>query len=449
MLAKLSLCRTHVLGGRKFQCVDCDQITTLYNSCGDRHCPQCAGAKRVDFHDRASKLILDGVTYYQVVMTLPSELSQLALANRDVMADLLVDSAWKSLSKQIKLQQDYDPAAMTVLHTWNQKLEAHWHVHMLVPGAGPGVSSPTWKQATAPEQSSNDDGYYLVDANALRVAYRKAAISQLRRLRSSGKLRLGGKFEHLRIDENWESFMEELESKTWVAYIQPPPSSTSSAHQVVRYLTRYLTGGPISDQRIVDADADEVTFMARQGDRTGGEREQVPLTLSVKEFVQRWCLHIQPEQLTKTRYLGGWSNNRREVYLARCEEQLTASGRSFSQSNAPEASSADAEQRGDLLCGHCGSERMELISETAKPSWRELFWREDGRCPSWYADRQREDHRRYWTGCYGTDFYDWYMATQVESAKEPGRGHCPPMQLLLPGLFDRITRMDAYLIDSY
>jgi hypothetical protein len=110
VLAKLSLCRTHVMGGRKFKCDDCDEITTRYNSCGDRHCPQCSGGKRVDFNDKASKLILPGVTYYQVVCTLPSELSELALTNRQEMADMLVDSAWKSVSKRIKIEQGYDRA---------------------------------------------------------------------------------------------------------------------------------------------------------------------------------------------------------------------------------------------------------------------------------------------------------------------------------------------------
>jgi hypothetical protein len=47
----------------------------MYNSCGDRHCSQCSGSKRYNFAERAEKLLLDGVDYYQVVFTLPSELS--------------------------------------------------------------------------------------------------------------------------------------------------------------------------------------------------------------------------------------------------------------------------------------------------------------------------------------------------------------------------------------
>jgi hypothetical protein len=83
-------------------------------------------------------LLLAGVTYYQVVFTLPSDLSELALANRHAMAELLSTSAWKSLSKNIKDEQDYEPAGISVLHTWNQQLEAHWHVHVLVRGRRAG-----------------------------------------------------------------------------------------------------------------------------------------------------------------------------------------------------------------------------------------------------------------------------------------------------------------------
>lgn len=82
VLAKLSLCRTRALGGRWFECDQCQAECGVYNSCGDRHCPHCSGAKRYNFSQRASSMFLEGVDYYQVVFTLPSELSKLALSNR-------------------------------------------------------------------------------------------------------------------------------------------------------------------------------------------------------------------------------------------------------------------------------------------------------------------------------------------------------------------------------
>ena len=469
VLAKISVCRTHVMGGRKFQCRDCGETSSLYNSCGDRHCPGCSGSKRFDFNEKASKLLLPGanpqMVYYQVVCTLPSELSTLALANQGEMADLLVGSAWKSLSKSIRQEQGYDPAAISVLHTWNQHLEAHWHVHMLVPGEGPAIDDAGswgsgWKVAEAPPEQRNSDGYYLVNARKLKVAFRKRAIARLQWLRKQGKLKLGGRYESLRNDDAWDAFIEKLESKTWVVFIQPPPTETSGASEVVNYLTRYLTGGPISDYRITAADEQSVTFMAREGTRQGGERKQVPITLSLRQFIQRWCLHILPEQLTKTRYFGGWSNNRRDQYMARCQQSLrqlgrleadgeteheaaqTPSGvgefldgaeRTFAEVSQPESPSTAA-----LKCPHCGSDSLALVSETPKPSWREVFWRESEACPAWYADLQREEHRLYWTATYGEDIYDCYMQSWVESAEERKTATAPPpptpIQLVLPGL---------------
>ncbi|KLU05082.1 hypothetical protein RISK_002844 [Rhodopirellula islandica] len=88
----------------------------------------------------------------------------------------------------------------------------------------------------------------------------------------------------------------------------------------------------------------------------------------------------------------------------------------------------------DLLCEHCGSDRLELVAQTEKPSWKELMWRESDSCPWWYADRQRESHRKFWTESHGKDFYDWYLQTQVEGAKEREQDRPPAFQLSLPGL---------------
>ncbi|MEZ6086788.1 MAG: transposase [Pirellulaceae bacterium] len=116
----------------------------------------------------------------------------------------------------------------------------------------------------------------------------------MKSLRESDNYWGGGKFAYLSSDENLEAFVRNLASIQWVASIQPPPSETSRANEVVNYLTRYLTGGPISDHRITAADDRHVTFLARQGDKTGGERQQVPVTLKLDEFVRRWCQTFSP-----------------------------------------------------------------------------------------------------------------------------------------------------------
>ena len=422
------MCRTHVLGGRKYQCDDCGKTSTRYNSCGDRHCPGCSGSKRFDFTQRASELLLEGVDYYQVVFTLPNELSKLALANRVSTARLLNKAAWSSLSRCIRSEQQYQPAALSVLHTWNQRLDAHWHVHLLVPGGGPSCDpsreADHWKTATPPADSQFTEGQYLVDAERLCAKYRERYLAGLERLRETGVLKLGGKFAYLGDDDNWRAFIENLRSQSWVAHIQPPPSSHSSAEQVLKYLTRYLTGGPIGSARITAADDQHVYFTAREGQVSGGSARQVEVKLSLSEFVRRWCLHIQPCQLTKTRYLGGWSCSHLSLYMDRCKA-LLSEHRSSSQgsiSAQPATASGDRPKsppEPELLCSHCASSRLSLLSESPQPSWSELFRPENRACPGWYHRHLLDESRQFWDGRMGSGFYDWYLEEAIEGAEVP------------------------------
>ena len=441
-LAKISLCRTAALGARKFQCEDCGEITYLYNSCSDRNCPQCSGARRGDFNANAAKRIIDGVVYYQVTMTLPSELSELALFNRELFAELLPKSAWSSAKRCIESEQGYRAGAISVLHTWNQQLENHWHVHLLVPSAGPSLDGRAWKEAKPPAGHCNTDGFYLTDADRLRNKYRSGFLHRLEAARRAGRLKLTGRFADLQNDESWEHFKDQLRTANWVAHIQPPPTSDSLAHHVVNYLTRYVAGGPISDRRIVDANAGSVTFMAREGKRTGGERKQIPIRLTTREFTDRWTQHIQPRGLTKVRYFGGWACNRMSAYRKQCEHLKPATRSNLKTLEEPEYCQPS------IVCEHCGSERLILMESTCKPSWRELIGYKGNSVPHWYEEARNEDDKRFWDAALGEGFNDWYLESLVESAKEPEPAESPPNQLKLPG-FESIGSKNGYLLNSF
>ena len=472
VLAKLSLCRTRALGGKTYKCDDCSHVTEVYHSCGDRHCPQCSGCKRYDFAARAEQLILEGVTYYQVVFTLPGQLSEMALANRHAMADLLFDSAAASLRKTIRGEQDYDPASMMVLHTWNQQLHPHWHVHALVPGGGPQLTrdelgQEQWKSAEPTPGASNSNEHYLVDAISLREAFRKAAMKRLRKLHAKGELKLGGKFEHLNDASAWKSFCDELAELDWVSFIQPPPTKSSTADQVVRYLTRYLTGGPISDSRIVAADVNNVTFLAREGKQVGGERRQVPVTIPTLEFVRRWCENIQPDQLTKTRYFGGWCSRNRTEYQARCqrllgldlipaEEQVAQTDSPPTEFTPPDSTTLSTTTSAidsrctasSPACPACASDSLHLIAHVPKPAWSVVLSHLDERCPAWYAETAYAEFCEYLDREYGISYEDWDLGTRIESTMSippPAPQRAPFRQLYLPGL----SPESGYLIESY
>lgn len=277
------------------------------------------------------------------------------------------------------------------------------------------------------------------DAINLRRAFRKKAIAHLERLHRRGELRLEGEFAYLQEEQAWQSFVKELEEVEWVSYIEPPPSERARPEHVVRYLSRYLTGGPISDTRITAADEQSVTFMARQGRTTGGDDLQVPVTLPTPEFVRRWCLHIQPSQLTKTRYFGGWSNQRRDAYLERCAILLDAEhpdDRSRDEQVWPPASLL-REDHTLPACPHCNESSLRLIGEQPKPSWSQVLSFESPYCPSWYRQSVEQERRRWWDAHMGSGYSDWndeYQKRPVEGAKALPSRPPPLVQRILPGM---------------
>lgn len=96
MLSKILLCRTPILKGHLYKCSGCGSEINVYNSCTDRHCPQCGGARRADWMDKSAEVLLPEVPYFQVIFTMPDKLSSLILGNRKQLYSLLFQSAWKA-----------------------------------------------------------------------------------------------------------------------------------------------------------------------------------------------------------------------------------------------------------------------------------------------------------------------------------------------------------------
>ena len=225
---------------------------------------------------------------------------------------------------------------------------------------------------------------------SLRRAYREHFLAGLDRLREKNELKLQDEFEYLQEDPAWDAFLRKLASTEWVSHIQPPPrgedGEACAAEQVIKYLSRYLTGGPISDGRIIAADESEVTFWAREGKTTGGDDHCIPITLSTCEFTRRWSLHILPKGYIKTRRFGGWSNRRRDTYLERCAILLEAKSVPLS----PQATEFDpwiffeddSPCTDGVECPICGGP-MRLVDRRDKPSWADIMT--SAYRPRWYG----------------------------------------------------------------
>ena len=392
VLAKIELCRTAALGGHKYQCPGCGECCEMYNSCTERHCPQCRGAKPLDWLETTESLLLAGVPYFHVVFTLPDTLNPLTLGNRHEIYGLLFRSAGAALQELMAEELGVETAAVMVLHTWNQELDHHPHLHVLVLGGGPSLDGTRWIDCPR-RWSQGRQQPFLVDNVELGRRFRQKFAAGLKHLHDRGKIRYS---PPPLPDDPYETFAEWVDYEcegAWNVFIKGPPTDNADPADVLKYLGQYLAGGPISDARLISDEDGVVTFWARPKGQTGedelkddGLRKPRPFFLPGREFVRRWAMHILPKGFIRTRFYGGYSYTKRTAYLDLCRrlrkldivEDVAATANS-----PPEKQEAEEPEDPAPKCPRCG---VVMVSRghTRRRSWREIFTTH-ATCPVWYV----------------------------------------------------------------
>jgi len=181
VMEAIETCRTAALGGHLEQCDHCGHQRPVYNSCRNRHCPKCQATVRVQWlADRQAELLPVG--YFHNVFTLPHELNDLLAANPRVMYNLLFHSAAQTLQAFAA-----DPAYglggqlgfTAVLHTWDQKLLYHVHLHCVIAGGALACDPSRWLPARP---------NYLFPVRELSDAFRARYLDGLQRAFARGAL---------------------------------------------------------------------------------------------------------------------------------------------------------------------------------------------------------------------------------------------------------------------
>ena len=195
---------------------------------------------------------------------------------------------------------------ISVLHTWNQKLNYHVHLHCVIAGGVILSETGRWKRL-----KSNK---FLFPVIALSKVFKSKFISLLREQVS--ELVLKREISYFQNDKSFNDFLDQLYSKDWVVYAK---KSFGGAMQVVEYLGRYTHRVAISNYRVLKMENNEVHFKYR--DRKDNNQEKV-MALDVHEFLRRFMLHVLPEKFSKIRYHGFLSNKYKKENLASIFEQL-------------------------------------------------------------------------------------------------------------------------------
>ena len=264
-------CRTKAMGGRAYACAQCAQIHFAFHSCNHKACPQC-GSQATERWVRRELGKLVNAPYFMVTFTLPSELRECFFGpHAKQFYDIFFEASSAALSEKLATQKGLKAEVSgftAVLHTWNQRLEFHPHIHFLVPGAGLNGSG---KLVCVKEAN------FLVHLPNLRAAFRE-------------------RFRRLLTEHQWQ-VDPQVWIKDWGVHIQAAGSGISA----LKYLGRYVARTAIGDSRILHIGENSVTF--RWKDRSDHNRTR-QLSLSGEEFVRRYLRHVLPRGLRSIRYYG-------------------------------------------------------------------------------------------------------------------------------------------------
>jgi hypothetical protein len=309
VMAAIESCRTAALGGHLEQCDQCGHQRPVYNSCRNRHCPKCQGLARAQWlADRQAELLPVG--YFHNVFTLPHELNDLLAANPRVLYNLLFQSVAQTL-QAFAADPHYGLGGQlgftAVLHTWDQKLLYHVHLHCVIAGGALAGDGSRWLPAAA---------NYLFPIRELSRAFRDRYLEGVRRAFAQEQLLFPGRLAALATPGPFTAFLEPLAAKDWVVYSQPPFGGPA---KVLEYLSRYTHRVALSNSRLRSIADGRVTFSYR--DRRDHNRSK-ELTLAAAEFIRRFLLHVTPAGLCRMRHYGFLSNRLKERCLPRCRALL-------------------------------------------------------------------------------------------------------------------------------
>jgi hypothetical protein len=229
VLTAIARCRTAALGGHRDRCTNCGHTTAIsYNSCRNRHCPRCQGNARRRWLQARERELLP-TRYVHAVFTLPRELAPLALQNKRLIYTLLFHASAETL-----LEVARDPRHLgakigffSVLHTWNQRLEHHPHVHCVAAAGGLAPDQTHW---IASRRS------FFLPIKVLSRVFRGKFLAGLKTAFLENRLAFYGHLAPLAEPPRFAAWLRCLFRHDWVVYAKPP---FGGPEHTLRYLSGY------------------------------------------------------------------------------------------------------------------------------------------------------------------------------------------------------------------
>ena len=287
-------CKSGRLGINVSECTECGHMEFHKNSCRNRSCPNCQAVLKEVWVDQRRAEVMDA-PYFHVVFTLPHELNPLMFCNQKLLYGLLHKCCAQTIL-ELSADRKYlgaQPGIIQVLHTWNQELGYHVHMHCIISGGG----------LTTDHRIRRSSAKFFIPVRVLRDKFKGKYLSLLDACYQKGELVFSSSCSTLQDPCVWKAFKNSLYEKDWCPYIKETFNGFGNA---IEYLGRYTHRVAISNNRILSVTETEATFSAR-GKKPGDPKREI--TISHEEFIRRFLMHVLPAGFQKIRYYG-FLNNR-------------------------------------------------------------------------------------------------------------------------------------------
>lgn len=363
LIRSIRVCRTPALGGKRIICKDCSYSRYQYFSCGNSHCPQCQGIKRLQWQDRLASRMLN-VPYVHTTFTMPHQLNGLARRYPGLLYNLLLRSAWKTI-KQL-CAEDCNvgglPGLTAVLHTWGSDLKYHVHVHCLVTFGGLSSGSrPDWRWPKLKDK--------LARYRQMCARFRKVFLADLKPLMEQEEVVYHRSFEEL---EN------ELLKIRWVVHNTRPTADTKVIEE---YLGRYICRIGISNKRLsYDKKGQNVRIQYNDyaNQKMGQAAPKKYRTLSPLVAMDQLLQHQLPAYFQRVRHYGLHASASYQKYQHQLPDQVKRNGQTVrTVIQILRTLLAKAPHQ----CHYCGGSdfEIELIEPDRSYLWRHIL--HQGRSP--------------------------------------------------------------------
>jgi hypothetical protein len=207
------------------------------------------------------------------------------------MLNILFAAASKTLLAFAKNKLNGTLGFLAILHSWDQKLNAHFHLHCLVAGGAVSKDKKRWM----PVKNN-----YLFNQEALSRVFRGKFMEKMAHVRKTGAIKFTGRA--------YGDFKNMLYTKNWVVSVREP---VKRPEHVLEYLARYTHRVAIANSRIKKLENGMVSFSAKN------RKKQITETITIPavEFIRRFFLHILPRGFVRIRHYGFLANRNRSENL--------------------------------------------------------------------------------------------------------------------------------------